>query len=114
MVEAGAVNPVAEFFKKYGFEADLAAARALAPDHLGIELEFLSVLCAKEAEAVEAGNAPYAGVVRGVQRAFLTTHLLAWAPMYLFAAKRNAHTALYREGAEATLQYLLGDLEALS
>lgn len=114
LLEAGAVNPVAVFSRKYGFEVDLASARSLAPDHLGIELEFLSVLCAKEQEAAEQGNRPYAGVVRGVERDFLREHLLAWAPVYLFAARRNAKTVLYREAAEVTAQFVLGDLEALS
>lgn len=113
-VEAGAVNPVVEFMKKYGFEADLGAARALAPDHLGIELELMAVLCSKEHEALAVGNAPYAGVVRGVQREFLVKHLLAWCPMFFFAARRTARTDFYRQAAEATLQFLCGDLEALS
>ena len=114
MLEAGAVNPVSVFLRKYGFEVDLASARSLAPDHLGIELELMSVLCGKEQEAVEQGNRPYAGVVRGVEREFLREHLLTWAPVYLFAARRNARTALYCEAAEVTAQFVLGDLEALS
>ena len=111
MVEAGAVNPVASWLTQYGLEVDLAAARSLAPDHLGIELEVMAVLCAKEEEAVEADNGPAVGAVRRVQREFLEQHLLAWAPMYLFAAQRNARTMLYREGADATLQFLFTDLE---
>ena len=106
MLESGAANPVSLFLRRYGFEVDLAQARSLAPDHLGIELEVMSVLCDKEREALEAGNAPYATVVRGVERDFLTQHLLTWAPVYLFAARRNGRSALYRDAAEATLQFL--------
>ena len=113
MVESGAVNPVATFLRKYGFEIDLASARSLAPDHLGIELEVLSVLCDKEREALEHGNGPYASVVRGVERDFLEQHLLTWAPVYLFAARRNARTTLYRDAADATLQFLHADFGAL-
>lgn len=107
-LELGGANPVAEFFQRYGFEADLAAARSLAPDHLGIELELMSVLCAHE-----AAGGPAAADARRVQHELLTGHLLAWAPVYLLAARRNAHTALYREGADATLEFLLADAEAL-
>lgn len=113
MLESGAANPVAIFLRKYGFEVDLAAARSLAPDHLGIELEVLSVLCEHEREAVETGRLPYAQEVRAVQRQFLERHLLAWAPVYLFAARRTARTALYREGADATLQFLHADFGGL-
>jgi len=113
MVESGAVNPVATFLRTYGFEVDLASARSLAPDHLGIELEVQSVLCDKEREAVEEGRDRYAGVVRGVERDFLAQHLLTWAPVYLFAARRNARTALYRDAADATLQFLHADFGGL-
>ncbi|MFZ5445264.1 MAG: TorD/DmsD family molecular chaperone [Myxococcota bacterium] len=107
MLEAGAVNPVAEFLRRWGLEVDLAAARALAPDHLGIELEVLAELSQREAEALAAGNHPAVGAVQRVQQDFLEQHLLQWAPMYLFAAQRNARTLLYREAADATLQLLL-------
>lgn len=111
MLESGAVNPVASWLQQYGLEVDLASARSLAPDHLGIELEAMAVLCEKEAEAREADNGPAVGAVRRVQREFLEQHLLTWAPMYLFAAQRNARTLLYREAADATLQFLFTDLE---
>lgn len=106
MLEAGAVNPVAEFLRRYGFEVDLASARSLAPDHFGIELEVLATLCAKEVDALEHENRPAAEAVRRVQREFLEQHVLTWAPMYLFAAGRTARTLLYREAADATLQFL--------
>lgn len=114
LLEAGAVNPVATFLQRYGFEVDLAAARSLAPDHLGIELEVMSVLCAREAEAFASDNGPAGRAVRRVQREFLEQHLLAWAPVYLFAAIRNARTRLYREAAEATLQFLFTDHELVA
>lgn len=114
LLEAGAVNPVASFLSRYGFEVDLAAARSLAPDHLGIELEVMSVLCAREAEALSNDNGPAGRAVRRVQREFLEQHLLAWAPVYLFAALRNARTKLYREAAEATLHFLCADHELVA
>ncbi len=112
-VEAGAANPVAQFFTRYGFEVDLAAARAVAPDHLGIELELMAELCRREHEAASDGQAAYAEQIRAVERDFLRQHLLAWAPVYLLAVERTAKTALYREGAAAALEFLLADHEAL-
>jgi len=114
LVESGAKNPVVGFMQKYGFEADLEAARTVAPDHLGIELELLSVLCGKEAEAQAGGDAAYAARIRGIQLELLREHLLTWAPVYLLAAQRNARTALYREGAEAALEFLLTDTQSLA
>ena len=113
MVEGGVKNPVAQFLKAYGFEADLAQARALASDHLGIELETLAVLCAHEAEAAARPDDAYAAHIRGIQRAFLREHVLAWAPMYLFAVERCAHTTLYGEAARVAMRFLASDYEAL-
>lgn len=114
LIEAGGANPAAAFLQKYGLEVDLASARSLAPDHLGIELEVLSELCRHEQEALEHENAPLAAAARRTQREFLVEHVLTWAPTYLFAARRNARTTTYRQGALATLQFLCADLEALS
>jgi TorA maturation chaperone TorD len=104
MVESGAANPLSSFLTKYGFEADLGTARSLSPDHLGIELELMATLCQDEAARTEA---------RRVQRELLEEHLLGWAPIYLLAVKRNAHTALYRDGAEGLLHLLHQHHEAL-
>jgi putative dimethyl sulfoxide reductase chaperone len=114
MLESGAVNPVVQFLGKYGLSVDLGKARSLAPDHLGIELEVESVLCEQERQAEGEGRADHVVSARAVQRDFLGEHLLFWAPIYLLAAQRNARTALYREAAEATLDFLLADFEALA
>lgn len=114
MLEAGAANPVAAWLREYGFEVDLAAARSLAPDHLGIELEVMAELCAREAAALADENGPAAEALRRLERQFLEQHLLAWAPMYLFAAQRTARSTLYREAAEATLQFVCADHEGLA
>ncbi|MEW5740131.1 MAG: molecular chaperone TorD family protein [Myxococcota bacterium] len=113
MVESGRANPLTDFLTRYGFEADLAAARSLSADHVGIELELMAVLTQKEAEAAATGDAQYPRQIRGIERAFLEEHLLRWAPVYFLAVGRNAKTALYRDGADAALQFLLSDHEGL-
>ncbi len=110
MIEAGGANPLATFLTKYGFEADLAVARSLSPDHLGIELELMATLCEREA----ASTGDDVEIVRRVERELLTDHLLAWAPVYLLAVKRNARTELYRDGADAVLHLLHQHHEELS
>lgn len=114
MVETGRANPLADFLTKYGFEADLAAARSLSMDHVGIELELLATLTQKEHEAAQVGDPKYVAQIRRIERAFLDEHLLGWAPLYFLAVTRNAKTRLYRDGADAALQFLLSDHEALS
>jgi TorA maturation chaperone TorD len=113
MVEGGGQNPAAEFLRRYGFEVELGAARALAPDHLGILLEGMALLCGHEAEVAARPDPEYAALIRGVERTFLQDHLLSWAPVYLFAVERCAHTTLYREAAQVLMDLLGSDHEAL-
>lgn len=114
MVEGGSSNPVADFMKSFGFEVDLGAARSLAPDHIGIELEFMATLCQAQAEAEGRPDPDYAAKIEDVQRRFLREHLLTWAPVYLFAVERCAHTTVYKEAAHVGLDYIASDYEALS
>ena len=113
-VQAGLENPITDFLKRYGFEVDLIAARALAQDHIGIVLEAMSVLCNHEAQAEENGEPDYAAHIRGIQREFLRTHVLPWVPVYLFAVERCAHTLLYREAADVVMNLIGDDHQALT
>lgn len=105
-IEAGLDNPLVRFYRAHGYEVDLGAARVLSPDHLGVELEFLSVLARSEHTA----EGEYRIRLGEVQRQFVAEHLGAWAPVYLLAVQRNARTVLYREGARAALEWILTDL----
>ena len=113
-VESGGANPISDWLAQYGFEVELEPARSLAQDHIGIALEAMAVLCAHEAEAEARPDPEYAAHIRGLQAEFLRAHVLSWAPVYLFAVERCAHTALYREAAEACVAWLGADLQALS
>jgi TorA maturation chaperone TorD len=110
MIEAGGGNAMVTFLRKYGFEADLAIARSLSPDHLGIGLELMSLLCGREATAEDVQARESA---RRVQRELLVDHLMTWAPIFLLAMRRNARTVIYRDVADATLHLLHQHLEAL-
>lgn len=114
MIESGLANPVVRFYRQYGFEADLEAARALSPDHLGIELELMAALVDKELEARQRDDDEQVRRLLGIQHAFMRDHLLAWAPVYLLAVQRNARTLLYGEASEALLELLLRDFEELT
>lgn len=51
------------------------------PDHLAVELEFLSFLCGEQAGAFEAGDTAQVQVYRRAQEDFLEQHLRRWVPL---------------------------------
>jgi DMSO reductase family type II enzyme chaperone len=70
---------LAAFYRAFGLELDDAAAER--HDHLCIELEFMSVLAAKEAYAI-AEQLDGFEVIRQAQRNFLREHLGRWSPAF--------------------------------
>jgi DMSO reductase family type II enzyme chaperone len=97
---------LAAFYRAFGLEvADEAAER---PDHLGMELEFMSVLAAKEAYAREhQWDDEHCAVLRDAQKKFLREHLGRWAPAF---ARRLARAAA--EESLAALAVFTGEFIA--
>jgi DMSO reductase family type II enzyme chaperone len=80
---------LAAFYRAFGLEiADAAGER---PDHIGMELEFMSVLAAKEAYALEYQlDVDLPAICRDAQKKFLREHLGRWSPAF---ARRLARVA---------------------
>jgi TorA maturation chaperone TorD len=111
MIESGGENPVLELYNELDFTVELDKARVVSPDHIGVELEFMYMLCVATQKALEADDKDGLCELFQVQRAFLKEHLLEWAPLFLINAKRESRTPLYHDGAELTLEFLLSDFE---
>ena len=111
MIESGGDNPVIELYNALDFRVELDRARVVSADHLGVELEFMYMLCSAMKKALEAGDREGLCELLEVQRAFLKEHLLEWAPLFLINAKKESRTPLYHDGAELTLEFLLSDFE---
>ena len=69
----------------------------LIPDHLYLELLFMSYL-------IEAGKYE-------LQKVFLRKHLLNWVPYYCDELQKEAKTVFYREVAEITRDFLISESE---
>jgi TorA maturation chaperone TorD len=65
------------------------------PDHLGVELELMAVLCRRTAKALEEENRRDAERLSSQQRAFLSEHLLKWGPDCLNKVREKGQTPLY-------------------
>lgn len=114
MIESGGDNPVLELYNELDFRVELDKARVVSADHIGVELEFMYMLCVAQKKALKAEDKEGICELLHVQRAFLKEHLLEWAPLFLINAKRESRTPLYHDGAELTLEFLLSDFEYVS
>ena len=111
MIESGGENPLLEIYDTLDFKVELQEARVVSPDHIGVELEFMYMLCNSMKKAFEANDEDALREFLMVQRGFLKDHLLNWAPLYLINMKRESRTPLYHDGAELTLEFMLSDYE---
>jgi TorA maturation chaperone TorD len=114
MIESGGDNPVVELYNELDFRVELDAARVVSADHIGVELEFMYMLCMAQQKALAAEDKEGLCELLQVQRAFLKEHLLEWAPLFLINAKRESRTPLYHDGSELALEFLLSDFEYIT
>jgi TorA maturation chaperone TorD len=114
MIESGGDNPVLELYNELDFRVELNKARVVSADHIGVELEFMYMLCVALQKALIAEDSEGVCELMQVQRAFLKEHLLEWAPLFLINAKRESRTPLYHDGSELSLEFLLSDFEYLT
>lgn len=114
MIESGGDNPIYKFYEEFDFLVEKDKARVLSPDHIGVELEFLYKLCEAQVKALENQDIDIATELQNVQKSFMQTHLLKWAPLYLMNVKNEAQTPLYHDGAMTGLEFILSDYEYLN
>ncbi len=111
MIESGGDNPVLDIYNTLDFRVELDKARVISPDHIGVELEFMYMLTTALKKAFEAEDELGVKEILQVQKGFMQDHLLNWSPMFLINMKKESRTALYHDGAELALEFLLSDFE---
>jgi TorA maturation chaperone TorD len=114
MIESGGDNPVIELYNALDFRVELGKARVVSPDHIGVELEFMYMLCNAMQKAIDANDDDGVEELFYIQKGFLEDHLLNWAPMYLINMKKESRTPLYHDGAELVMEFLLSDFEYIN
>ena len=80
---------------------------------MGIELEFMSILCERAVDALRAGDEQRALELFATQRGFLEAHLLNWVPMLTNDMRAFAKTELYQGLAYLADGFLETDREFL-
>jgi len=114
MIESGGDNPVLSLYNSFDFRVELEKARVVSPDHIGVELEFMYMLTEALKKAYEAGDEDGVKEILQVQKGFMQDHLLNWSPMFLINMKKESRTALYHDGADLALEFLLSDFEYIN
>ncbi len=84
---------VRSFYKAYGLRFERAETEP--DDHIGIEFAFVAHLLDGAALALEEGDEEGACRLLSDVRAFLSDHLLVFAPLYLGNVQRRAKTSFY-------------------
>lgn len=105
-------DQVVALYQAEGFRR--SAQINLPEDHIGFELEFMTCLCRKEADALQAADAAAAGSAIGAQKAFLSDHLLAWVPQFCDDVERQARTGFFRGLAQTLRGFLALEKDLLS
>lgn len=91
---------VSGFYQAFGLQTAARASERL--DHLSVEAEFLYVLLAKEAAALDSGNQEGVEICRDARRKFFRDHVGWWLPAFSRILSHIATSAYYRELATLT------------
>jgi TorA maturation chaperone TorD len=102
---------VAEFYQANGLQ--LAEDFHELPDHVAVELEFMSYLANRQSEAA-VGNSNEASRLSGMQRGFLATYLLPWLEAFTGVIIEDGESPFYRAIARCTASFVNADYAALT
>lgn len=103
---------VAAFYDNCGLR--LADDFTELPDHIAVELEFMSYLAFKGREAAMAGDHREAERLSGLQRDFLTSFLLPWLEPFTATIVDDGESPLYQAIACCTSRFVNADNAALT
>ena len=96
-------------------DAGLAISPSLMdlPDHIAVELEFMSFLCGEEAEVRETGLTGCSDQIRQRQSAFLGHHLGRWFPQFSRRVIETSPEGFYGTLVQTTFAFLRHELDLL-
>ena len=84
---------VREWYRRFGLE--IKKLHNEPDDHIGLELEFLAHLAKLGVAATQGTDQPPQELL-DAQRAFLTEHVMKWAPVWCGQVREQAKTNFYR------------------
>lgn len=101
---------VAEFYRRNGFES---RAENTPPDHVGIELMFMSMMCQREAEAIAEKEQDLSMQLRTQELSFLREHLHSWLPDFAQELTKRENVDFYVKLAQIAEIFVQRDMNYL-
>jgi DMSO reductase family type II enzyme chaperone len=99
------------FYRAFGFT--IGGPVRERPDHVSVELEFMSVLALKEAYAAKQGIVEHEEVCVEAQRKFLADHLGPWFGLFAQSLAQNATGQTYPALTEFAVAFIEADAARL-
>lgn len=104
---------VKKFYREAGLEIDDNFTDL--PDHIAVELYFMSYLCNLEFLSVDEGEEGLAQLskIKEMQKEFLKTHLGTWISDFTQAINKETNSDFYRGIAKITEEWIMWEIKEL-
>lgn len=109
MVMGDSTMEVLDHYRRAGLKVDIKEP----PDHIAIELEYLSYFSALEAEALQNGDLKKAAELQAEQKLFLGTYMLPWMAQLVQNIRSGTENKFYLHFADC-FEKFLGQLEIIN
>jgi len=109
-IMGNASGRVAQFYRRNGFEP---TAENTPPDHVGIELLFMSMMCQRETEAIAEKEQGQSMQLRTQELSFLREHLHSWLPDFAQALTKRENADFYAKLAQIAEIFVQRDMDYL-
>ncbi|TAN45147.1 MAG: hypothetical protein EPN22_03900 [Nitrospirae bacterium] len=103
---------VRQFYERAG--TDISEDCIEMPDHLGMELEFMGLLCKLEQELREGTDSSSLQKCVELQKTFLDEHISRWAYLCCEEVIKHATYGFYKAVAHFTIEFLKNEEEYVS
>ncbi len=97
-------------YRHHGLEVT-NSLRGEPPDHISFELEFMSFLCNREAEARDKNDDEEASQLLLAEKDFLEEHLMTWLPGFCGKIREHDRLGLFRCLADLTESWVMFDYQ---
>lgn len=108
--QAGELADIAGFYAAFGLNDTTASMDRV--DHVSVESEFMSVLCAKEAQGILSSNMGLSQASGDAQRMFLRDHLARWLPALAESVIKSNPDGFYGSLARLSKAFLRSECQA--